>query len=139
MIINTVCISWNNIRGAGKAISKKLSKHDTSARCHVQEDKEKAKELLQEHFRDEHNVPAAYMEKIFNWPVLKAEDAQRTQEFALFLRVCCNTMEDIEYIEEMYIPVFNLGKIMKWPYMLRERWCSAACEIRVQRQQGNNS
>ena len=68
------------------------------------------------------------MDKAFGWPVIKAEDVQALQEFALFLRGCCNAMTEIQYMEELNIPSQMRHVIMKLPYKLRERWRSTACD-----------
>lgn len=56
-----------------------------------------AKDLIKEHFGNEHKITAAYMEKALSWPVVKPEDVKSLQAYALFLHQCCNVMEDIQY------------------------------------------
>ncbi|KAI2661518.1 Gag polyprotein [Labeo rohita] len=94
---------------------------------------QKAKGLLKEHFGSEQKIASAYMDKIFGWPVIKTEDVQALQEFALFLRGCCNVMAEIQYMEELNIPSNMKHVIMRWPYKLRERWRSTACELQERR------
>ncbi|KAK0146738.1 hypothetical protein N1851_013945 [Merluccius polli] len=80
-----------------------------------------------------YRIATAYMDKAFGWPVIKAEDVQALQEFALFLRGCCNAMTEIQYMEELNIPSHMRHVIMKLPYKLRERWRSTACDIQERR------
>lgn len=94
---------------------------------------QKAKGLLMEHFGNEHKMATAYMEKVFNWPVIKSEDVQELEEFALFLRGCCNAMSEIQSMEELNVPSHMRQVIMKWPYKLREKWRNTACEIQERR------
>jgi len=56
---------------------------------------QRAKGLLKEHFGNEHKIATTYIHKVFAWPVVKAEDVQALNEFALFLRGCCNAMTEI--------------------------------------------
>ena len=90
---------------------------------------QRAKGLLKEHFGNEQKIATAYMDKAFGWPVIKTEDVQALQEYALFLRGCCNAMTEIQYMDEMNIPTNMRRVIMKCPYKLRERWRSAAYDI----------
>ena len=95
---------------------------------------ERAKELLIEHFGNEYTIATAYMDKAFGWPAIKTDDVKALQEFALFLRGCCNAMMEIQYMEEMDIPSNMRQVMMKWPYKLRERWRAKA--FGIQEQQG---
>jgi len=69
------------------------------------------------------------MEKAFAWAAIKQEDVRELQAFSLFLRGCCNAMENLAYMEEMNV-VSNMRTIlMKLPYKIRERWRNKACEL----------
>ena len=90
---------------------------------------QKAKQLLKEHFGNEHKIATAYMDKAFAWASMKPEDVKGLQEFSLFLRGCCNAMENLEYMEEMNV-ISNMRTIlMKLPYRLREGWRKSACDL----------
>ncbi|KAK0148069.1 hypothetical protein N1851_012226 [Merluccius polli] len=89
----------------------------------------KAKALLEEHFGNEQRIASAYLDKALSWPVVKAEDAKSLQAYGLFLRGCCNVMDDIQYMSELNMPANMLTVIKKLPYKLRDRWRSAACGI----------
>ena len=88
-----------------------------------------AKQLLEEHFGNEHKITAAYMEKVENWSVIKHEDVKSLQGYALFLRECCNAMVDVQYMRGLDMPANMKTVIMKLPYKLREKWRVTACEI----------
>ena len=64
-----------------------------------------AKELLQEHFGNPYKIAAAYMEKALAWEMIKSEDTKSLQTYCLFLRGCCNVMEELPYVQELDMPV----------------------------------
>ncbi len=65
-------------------------------------------------------IAAVYMERAMTWPMMRVDDINALQSFSIFLRDCCNVMEDLQHIEEMNVP-FNLRLIMmKLSYKLRE-------------------
>lgn len=69
------------------------------------------------------------MEKSLNWNPVKADDGKALYSYALYLRGCYNTMQDLEYMEELNLP-FNLKlNVSKLPYNLRERWRSSAFDV----------
>lgn len=73
--------------------------------------------LLHEHFDNEYKIYTAYIEKLLNWPSIKPEDPKALNEFALYLKGCCNGMTKLNYIDEL-----NTAFVMKLPYKLRDRW-----------------
>lgn len=89
----------------------------------------KAKSLLEEHFSNEHKIASAYMEKALSWSAIKPEDTKTLQAYTLFLRGCCNAMENVSYMHELDIPANMLAIIKKLPYRLRDRWITVACDI----------
>ncbi|KAL3967647.1 phylloquinone omega-hydroxylase/docosahexaenoic acid omega-hydroxylase [Sarotherodon galilaeus] len=88
-----------------------------------------AKRLLRKHFGDEYTIASAYIERALKWPVIKPEDGDALTEFAMFLTTCCNTVDSMEYIEEMDSPTNMRTVIFKLPFKLRERWRGFACDI----------
>lgn len=69
------------------------------------------------------------MEKALNWPVIKPDDINGLQAYALFLRGYCNVMINLQYMDEINVSS-NLKNIMlKLPYRLREKWRAVACEL----------
>lgn len=89
----------------------------------------KAKDLLSDHFGNEQKVAAAYMDKALSWPNIKPEDVRALQDYSLFLRGCCNAMEDVQYLHDLDMPSNMLNIIRKLPYRLRDKLRSQACEI----------
>ncbi|XP_013856319.1 uncharacterized protein LOC106512198, partial [Austrofundulus limnaeus] len=88
-----------------------------------------AKQLLKEHFGNEFNITAAYMEKVTGWPNIKGEDAKALKAFGLFLRECCNAMEELQYLDELSMPANMKILVQKFPFKLREKWRTKANEI----------
>lgn len=87
---------------------------------------EVAKGLLQEHFGNQYKIAAAYMDKALSWQAIKSEDGKALQAYALFLRGCCNVMEELQYMQELDMPV-NMRAIMwKLPFKMREQWRTKA-------------
>lgn len=89
----------------------------------------KAKVLLQQQFENEQKVAHAYMERIFSWPPIKADDVKALEEYNLFLRGCSNVIEEVQYMDELDIPANMISVIKKLPYKLRDKWRTAACEL----------
>ncbi len=88
-----------------------------------------AKNLMKDQFGNEFKVAAAYMDKALSWPSIKTEDAQGLYAYSLFLRSCCNLIDDISYMQELNMPSNMRTVVMKLPLKLRERWRERACEI----------
>ena len=88
-----------------------------------------AKRLLQENFGDELKVTMAYMDKALKWTNIKTDDGKDLQSYALYLRGCCNTMQDLRIMEELDLPSNMKLIITKLPYKLKEKWRSTACDI----------
>ena len=89
----------------------------------------KAKQLLHEHFGSKYKIAVAYIERALSWPIIKTEDVSALQAYSLFLRNCCNVMEELQYMQELDMPN-NMRAIMsKLPYKLRERWRTIAFDI----------
>lgn len=81
---------------------------------------EKAKQLLQQHFGCEYKIAVAYIEKALAWLTVKNEDIKSLPLFSLFLRGCCNVMEDFMYMQELDMPSNIRVVVFKLPFRLRE-------------------
>ncbi len=88
-----------------------------------------ARKLLQRQYGDELKIANAYMDKVLRWPQIKPEDGKSLSAYALFLIGCRNTMDDIEFMEEMNNPTNMRVVISKLPYRIREKWRTTAFEI----------
>ncbi|KAI2665729.1 CD180 antigen [Labeo rohita] len=89
----------------------------------------RAKKLLKKHFGSKIKIAAAYMEKVMGWPMIKSEDIDALESFSIFLRNCCNVMEDLQHMEDMNVPSNLRLIVIKLLYKFRERWRAAACEL----------
>ncbi|XP_052470971.1 uncharacterized protein LOC128027405 [Carassius gibelio] len=94
---------------------------------------QRAKELLKENFGNEYKISCAYLEKALSWSQIKSEDCKSLQDYAMFLRSCCNAMEEMEYMEELDTISNMRSIVLKLPYKLRERWRNKAYELQEQR------
>ena len=90
----------------------------------------RAKHLLKENFGNEHKIATAYMEKAFAWATIKPEDAKGLEAFSLFLRSCCNAMENLSYMDEMNVASNMRTILLKLPYKLRDIWRNRACDLK---------
>ena len=88
-----------------------------------------ARRLLQRHYGDELKIANAYLDKALKWPQIKSEDGKALRAYALFLVGCRNTMDDIEFMEEMDNPTNMRVVVSKLPYKLKEKWRTTAFEI----------
>lgn len=88
-----------------------------------------AKAMLKQQFGEDYFVSAAYMEKVLEWPMIRYEDITALQDYALFLRGCCNAIADLQYMQELDRPTNMRAVILKLPFKLREKWRTTACDI----------
>lgn len=73
-------------------------------------------------------IETAYLERALNWSAIKPEDRGALQRYALFLRGCCKTMEDLQYMEDMNSPYHKRTIASKLPFKIRETWRTVACK-----------
>ena len=95
---------------------------------------QKALQLMKENFGSEYKISCAYLEKALSWPQIKQQDAKSLQDYAMFLRSCCNAMEEMSYMEELDTISTMRSIAVKLPYQLREKWRNKAFELQQQRQ-----
>ncbi|KAL7848676.1 hypothetical protein SRHO_G00202990 [Serrasalmus rhombeus] len=93
----------------------------------------KAKRLLHEHYGNELWIASAYIAKALKWPQVKSGDGKALNAYAMFLIRCCNSMEDIELLEEMDNPTNLRTVLSKLPYKMKERWRTEAFELKERR------
>ncbi|XP_063046862.1 uncharacterized protein LOC134440668 [Engraulis encrasicolus] len=94
---------------------------------------QKALKLLKENFGNEYKICCAYLERALSWPHVKSEDAKSLQEYAMFIRSCCNAMDEMCYMEELDTVSTMKGIVGKLPFKLKERWRSKAFDLQQQR------
>lgn len=90
-----------------------------------------ARRLLKQHYGDELRIATAYMNRALEWPQIKAEDRKALNAYALFLIGCRNTMNDVQFMDEMDNPSNMKTVISKLPFKLKERWRNRAYEIQT--------
>lgn len=99
---------------------------------------EAAKALLQDHFGNKTKITAAYIEKVLNWPVVKAENVSLLQDYALFLHGCNNAMSDLQDMRELDMSANLNVVISKLPYKLNKQFRSLACDVREKQKRKPN-
>lgn len=75
-----------------------------------------AMHLLKKHFGDEMKFANAYPTKVLNWAAIKADDGKSLHAYALYLKECCNAMQDLEYMEELDVTSNSVVIASKLPY-----------------------
>ena len=88
-----------------------------------------AKRLLQENFGNELLIASACVDKISKWNVIKGEDKKLLHAYAVTLRACLNTMQDIKFLDELNTPSQIREVVLKLPYRLREKWRTRAFDF----------
>lgn len=58
-----------------------------------------------------------------------SEDGKALQAYGLFLRGCCNAMEEVDSLCELNTPANMLTVIRRLPYKLRDKWRTVAYDI----------
>ena len=82
----------------------------------------KAIETLEKEYGNEFKIAMAYIEKLENWPVMKAEDSVAMQELSVFLECCSNEMdENMTPFSQLNSPQQLKAIIMKLPYKIRDQ------------------
>ena len=88
-----------------------------------------AKKQLEWHFGNKIKITSAFMDKALKWPSIRAEDAAGLRAYALFLRSCHNTMQEMNYVTDLETPSNLKVIVSKLPFKFRERWRTIACDI----------
>ena len=89
----------------------------------------KAKKLLESKFGQKHKIAMAYMDKVTNGPVIKAEDADALEGFAVLLSSCTNTLKAIGYSSKFESPDSMRKIIERLPPKLQASWRDNADRI----------
>ncbi|KAL4008191.1 hypothetical protein ACER0C_002043 [Sarotherodon galilaeus] len=88
-----------------------------------------ARKLLFCHYGNELRIATAYMNRAFDWPQIKTDDAKALHSYSLFLTGCNNAMQDISQLQEMESPTNLRVIVSKLPYKMREMWRVSAFDI----------
>lgn len=90
----------------------------------------KAKKLLESKFGQKHKIAMAYVDKVTNGPVIKAEDDEALEGFAILLSRCANTLKAIGYSSKFESPDSGMQKIIeRLPPKLQASWRNDADHI----------
>ena len=89
----------------------------------------KAKKLLESKFGQKHKIAMAYMDKVTNGPVIKAEDADALEGFAVLLSSCTNTLKAIGHSSKFESPDSMRKIIERLPPKLQASWRDNADRI----------
>nr|XP_058944749.1 uncharacterized protein LOC131772813 [Pocillopora verrucosa] len=89
----------------------------------------KAKKLLESKFGQKHKIAMAYVDKVTNGPVIKAEDADALEGFAVLLSSCTNTLKAIGYSSKFESPDSMRKIIERLPPKLQASWRDNADRI----------
>ena len=92
-----------------------------------------AMRLLHDRYGNVLKIASSLMEKAFKWPQIRSEDGKALSTFSLFLLSCRNTMEDIEFMDELDNPTNMRVITSKLPYKIREKWRAFAFDIQERR------
>ncbi len=83
-----------------------------------------ARRLLDKEYGDPYKLSMVYIQKIQEWPTLKAGDNSGLKQFALFLKKCSTSMKGISYLSVLNHPPNMLTVVQKLPYYLQNNWLS---------------
>ena len=89
----------------------------------------KAETLLKEQFGNKLKISSAYMDKVLSWKFIKPKDTRALQDYHLFLRACCNAMEDVRYMKELNLATNMQIILSKLPFKIRDKWRAVACDL----------
>lgn len=64
-----------------------------------------------------------------NWTALKAEDGPALRSCALFLCSCFNTVQEVNFVEELENSANLRTIVSKLSFKLRDKWRTMACSI----------
>lgn len=78
---------------------------------------------------EEQNFRTSSTGKALKWLQIKSDDVKGLNAYSLFLIGCRNTMQDIDYMDEMDNPINMRAILSKLPFKMREKWCTVAFEI----------
>ena len=63
------------------------------------------------------------------WMAIKAEDASSLRSYVIFLKSCCNTMQEVDFTSNLEIPSSFKVIVSKLPFKLRDKWRAVVCSI----------
>ncbi|KAK3728346.1 hypothetical protein QZH41_002175 [Actinostola sp. cb2023] len=88
-----------------------------------------ARKLLNVKFGQRHKIAMAYVDKVVSGPIIKPEDSDALEGFAIQLISCKNSLKAINYISKIENPECMKRMIQRLPTRLQERWRDVADRI----------
>lgn len=64
-----------------------------------------------------------------SWASIKTDDTKALKAYTIFLRGCCNAMEDLNSMQALDMPANVLAITRKLPYLLKKKWRTFACDF----------
>ena len=90
-------------------------------------------DAIANHYGNKFRIAEAYLKKAQDLAIIKAEDTSGLTSYSLFLLEYYNTMEGLDYAEELDHTYNIKALVAKLPYKLRERWRAVSSEIQETR------
>ena len=89
-----------------------------------------ARNLLTKEYGDPYKLSMEYINKIHDWPVVKAEDNVGIKKLSLFLIKCKHAMQSLCYLDVLSHPPTMLSIVQKLPVYLQNKWRDQASKLR---------
>ena len=83
-----------------------------------------AKNLLKDRFGNEYVIAQKYLDRLYNWPVIKSEDSVGLNKFASYITTCCNMMKNMSALNQLNSLRDIKEIMMKLPYDMRKSFRS---------------
>lgn len=90
-------------------------------------------EEFNERYGEPDLIAQAYVKKVMEWPLIKADNAKALDEFAIFLRECQYAVENVEAAGVLEYSENLKAIIKKLPYYLHEKWRNMVYEIKAKK------
>ena len=84
-------------------------------------------------YGNRYKLADAFLAKAEAFPDIKSEDEEALNQFSLFLQECQNTLEDLDYLDELIHPRTIKMLVAKFLYKLCERWRSLTDNIQEEK------
>ena len=84
-------------------------------------------------YGNRYKLADAFLAKAEAFPDIKSEDEEALNHFSLFLQECQNTLEDLDYLDELNHPRSIKMLVAKFLYKLCERWRSLTDNIQEEK------
>ena len=117
MLVRSI-FTYRNTLHAGEANSLVKSCHQKNLKQAYKE----AKKLLEDKYGNEYLIAQHYLQKLSDWPQIKAEDGPALSKFSTFLITIENLMGKISALNQLNSPRDMKDVLMKMPYNMRSKF-----------------